>query len=220
VLAFAPSSSTRCRLSLHLCSVGKLLSVCTIVDLFACVGSLNDLEAACAGHAMMSALGRTLKRLAVKYRLAVLVRLRKRTLSQNLHFDTYECDPVQVTNHTVSAQSDGGDVKPALGETWSYMPDTRLAISLLSSPPTQLQFKLIKSNKAVREKACSASHGTSRFVDNGCRKRMRPQFAKSRKRVLSTQMHRTCDALILAPKYYSFSSWSTRDGSNLLRCSG
>lgn len=71
------------------------------------------------GHMLMSALSRTLKRLAAQHRLAVL-----------------------VTNHTVSGPD--GRPKPALGESWRSVPHMRCLLQRGGPPSDVLTATLLK----------------------------------------------------------------------------
>eukprot|EP00271_Cylindrocystis_brebissonii_P016502 TRINITY_DN4019_c0_g3_i2.p1 TRINITY_DN4019_c0_g3~~TRINITY_DN4019_c0_g3_i2.p1 ORF type:complete len:175 (+),score=28.89 TRINITY_DN4019_c0_g3_i2:248-772(+) len=81
------------------------------------------------GHALMMSLSRKLKQMAVELRLAVL-----------------------ITNHTVAGE--GGDSKPALGESWKSVPHTRLLLRRPDASSTKCTASLIKhSFQRVGEEA-------------------------------------------------------------------
>ena len=94
------------------------------------------------GHALLCHVAAALHCLAHEHMVAIVVRTLLH-IASNMHNDDCYCW-LQYTNNTVSS-SDGG-LKPALGQTWSHFPHSRIMLSY-----THLHERIATLNKSTRQ---------------------------------------------------------------------
>jgi len=58
--------------------------------------------------------------------------------------------PSQYTNNTVTDPGSARGVKPALGQTWSYVPHTRLTLTLTLTPHSTMHGGAVDMNSEER----------------------------------------------------------------------